>query len=211
MFTLLPSSGWWCGKLQGTASCHHLSAITMDENIANFTGITSASTRQAEQYLRLTDNNLEQAIQLFFEDPGLAPPSPQFQPTSSSAPIPQPQPRTRNYTDEQGVVHIASDDEEDEDLEMGEADDAPAQGPSRIAPHLEDDETMARRLQEEMYQSGGPDPAGVRAPMGRTTETLVGGDDDDMQAMMQEHFMRRQQPRTQGRTGISKYQMLIRH
>jgi hypothetical protein len=48
---------------------------------------------------------------------------------------------------------------------------------------------MARRLQEEMYGGGagdiGGDDEAVRAPMARTTETLVGpdldfGDEEDM-------------------------------
>ncbi|KAI5300954.1 hypothetical protein KEM55_003694 [Ascosphaera atra] len=49
----------------------------------------------------------------------------------------------------------------------------------------EDDEAMARRLQREMEAQARPrgrgalDEEGVRAPMARTTETLVGGDDDD--------------------------------
>lgn len=42
----------------------------MDDLIANFAAITAADTSIAEQYLRVSDNNLEQAIALFFENGG---------------------------------------------------------------------------------------------------------------------------------------------
>src|ERR1700712_540000 len=150
-----------------------------DEQVAQFTGITAATPSQAEQYLRLTEGNLEQAIQLFFEDPNLASfqaPSAaattQTQPTSSS------RPKRKAYTeDADGVVHVDSDD--DDDFEMSDAPD----GGGALRPDLDADEEMARRLQEEMYAGGRADPESVRAPMARTTETLVGGpgfDDADI-------------------------------
>ena len=53
-----------------------------EENVLNFVSITSCDPDKATQYLRLTDNNLEQAIQLFFDSPNL-----DFGPaTASSAP-----------------------------------------------------------------------------------------------------------------------------
>lgn len=80
---------------------------------------------------------------------------------------------------------------------------------------MEDDEAMARRLQEEMYGSGGGrsgggdfDEEGVRAPMARTTETLVGpggdwnDDENEMRAAIAEQMMARGQRRQQGRPGI---------
>ena len=67
---------------------------------------------------------------------------------------------------------------------------------------------MARRLQEELYAGGdiggGPAGDGVRAPIRRTTETLVGpgaygmSDDDDMRAAVLEQMRARQRPRPQG-------------
>lgn len=151
-----------------------------DELIANFTAITSATPERARQYLTLTDSNLEQAIQLFFDsdgaDMGAALPQ---QPAQSA-----PQPASRRYTeDNNGVVTIDSDDD--------------------MA--YEDDEAMARRLQQEAYGAqGGQDD--VRAPMARTTETLVGpgsswgpaGDDDGLDAAVHEQMMARQ------RRGLSK-------
>lgn len=145
-----------------------------DELIANFTAITEATPERARQYLTLTESNLEQAIQLYFDsngaDMGAA------MPQQSAAPAAQPASRRYNQ-DDNGVVTIDSDD-----------DDAP----------YEDDEAMARRLQQEAYGTAGGEED-VRAPMARTTETLVGpgstwvGDDgDDVDAAVQEQMMARQ-------------------
>jgi hypothetical protein len=163
-----------------------------DENVLNFCGITSCDPDKAAQYLRLTDGNLEQAIQLFFDSPGLADaPSAPSQPsaTASSA---------------QNPINVDSDD--DMDFDPAPQGTAP---PTRAPPALEDDEAMARRLQEEMYGGGASGGAGadeVRAPIGRRVETLVGpgsnwgpaDDEEDLDAMVQEQLARR---RT-GRAGI---------
>ncbi|KAI4728388.1 hypothetical protein E4T49_03747 [Aureobasidium sp. EXF-10728] len=153
-----------------------------DELIANFTAITSATPERARQYLTLTDNNLEQAIQLYFDsdgaDMGAAMPQQSAQPAA--------QPASHRYNqDDNGVVTIDSDD-----------DDAP----------YEDDEAMARRLQQEAYGTAGGEDE-VRAPMQRTTETLVGpgsrwaGDDeDDINAAVHEQMLARQ--RRANRPGI---------
>lgn len=77
------------------------------------------------------------------------------------------------------------------------------------------DEAMARRLQEEFYGTAGRsgeggaedivDEHGYRAPIGRTTETLVGPgsfdptDEDEMRAaVMEQMAARRQPPRHRG-------------
>ena len=151
-----------------------------DENIVNFVSITSCEPEKAAQYLRLTEGNFEQAIQLFFDSPNLdlggaaASAPPQTAPSASRNPI-----------------TIDSDDD------MSDFD--PAAHTSN-APAVEDDEAMARRLQEEMYGAGRPTgEEEVRAPMQRTTETLIGpgsnwgpaDDDDDVDAMVQEQLARR--------------------
>ena len=160
-----------------------------EESVLNFCSITSCDPDKAAQYLRLTDGNFEQAIQLFFDAPGL-----DFTPSAPSQPAPA--------ASAQNPINIDSDD----DMEF----DATPQGTSASAqtqPGIEDDEAMARRLQEEMYGGGGPGGAAVdevRAPMQRTTETLVGpgsnwgpaGDEDDIDALVQEQLARR-------RTGTS--------
>jgi hypothetical protein len=146
----------------------------MEEDILNFTSITDADPQKAAQYLRLTDGNLEQAIQLFFDSPNLdvgggSPPAQQpSHPAASTAHNP---------------IEIDSDEE------------MPDLGPGETT--AEDDEALARRLQEEMYGGLGPEPS-VRAPMARTTETLVGPnadyDQDDLDAMVAQQMAARRRP-----------------
>jgi hypothetical protein len=162
----------------------------MDDQIAQFSGITAATTSQAEQYLALTEGNLEQAIQLYFEDPSLATSTPAAPAATTAAASHQPaassRPKRKAYTeDDDGVVHVDSD--ESEDFDMGEAHEPPAADTNA-------DAEMARRLQEEMYSGGGTmDPDAVRAPMARTTETLIGPDldDDDISHMVQQQLLER--------------------
>jgi hypothetical protein len=183
----------------------------MDDLIAQFTAITGTNASKARPYLNLTDGNLEQAIQLFFEDPNLAvestsPPPP---PAPAPAPVSRPAPRSRTYhEDADGVVYVPSDsDGEEMDLDLDEEEEpvAEASAPaSAFVPNTEDDEAIARRLQEEMYGAAGREPEGVRAPIARTSETLVGpgatpwepNDDASMQAMIA-HQMRARQARQQ--------------
>lgn len=176
----------------------------MDDLIADFTAITSADPERAAQYLHLTDNNLEQAIQLFFDSPNLdLSGSAATHAPSASAPQPPPSARPQYAEDDDGVIRIDSDDEDPEFFGNQ------AQAPPRPAPAAaaqptfsntaEDDEAMARRLQEEMY--GGADQTadfGVRAPMARTTETLIGpsanwgSNSDDMSAAIAEQMRARE-------------------
>ena len=136
--------------------------------VAQFTEITSSSPELAIQYLQLTDFNIEQAMQLYFENGG-AP--------LTEEPEPQRAPRTSGREDESGVVHIDSDD----DVTVDESRSAPRSGPAPGST-FEDDAAMARRLQEELYggaqQNAQNEQDEVRAPMARTTETLVGPEDD---------------------------------
>ncbi|KAF2156966.1 hypothetical protein K461DRAFT_219975 [Myriangium duriaei CBS 260.36] len=173
----------------------------MDDLIAQFTSITDATPERAQQYLTLSDNNLEQAIQLFFDtggaDMGAAVPSQPSGTTVRSG---------RGYRENQdGSVTIESGDEDEMDTDVD-----PSRGGTNFH-SVEDDEAMARRLQEEAYGSGG---AGgefdeVRAPMARTTETLVGpdadwGGPDDMRAAIADQMAARQQRRN--RPGIFNQQ-----
>jgi len=155
----------------------------MDEDISNFVAITSCDPQKAAQYLGLTDNNLEQAIQLYFDSPNL-----DFGPTPASQ---QPPAQTSNANN---PIEIDSD-EDMSDFDHGNT-------PPTHHSNIEDDEAMARRLQEEMYGGGGAPDADVRAPMQRTTETLVGpganwGPQDseaDIEALVQEQLARRRAP-----------------
>ena len=214
----------------------------MDEDtIVQFASITGSSAALAAQYLRLADNNTEQAIGLFYANEG-ADLEPSSQPPhhSQTPPIPvastRPTERGQGYQDEEGVVHLDSDQE---DLEYSDNDDVEVTRQNRRKPlaaggptstlqtsssatppigqasvAVDDDEAMARRLQEEFYgaagRSGGSgaeivDEHGYRAPIGRTTETLVGQgsfdptDEEEMRAaVMGQMAARRQPPRHRG-------------
>lgn len=168
----------------------------MDENVANFVAITSADPQRATQYLQLADNNLEQAIQLFFDSPNLDVGSTQTAGGASTAPAES----SRGYEDDQGVVHIDSDDDFSEAVEAG------GQAPNAPQAGYEDDEAMARRMQEEMYGGGGPGGGmqDVRAPIARTTDTLVGPGADyvgggDINDLVAEQMLARQRRRPAGK------------
>jgi len=155
----------------------------MDEAIDSFVAFTGASAEVARRYLAFAENNPEQAVQLYFDSPDLAtaggaePPSPAV-PNSTR---PQAGAGQIGREDASGVVHIDSDDELMDVDDDSDDDLAKAAALSRAA-DIEDDEAMARRIQEEMYAGGDAggdvDADGVRAPIARRTETLVGGPDD---------------------------------
>ena len=204
----------------------------MDEAaFAQFVSITGASPATAGQYLQLAEGNLEGAIEIFYANDGAS----LEQSTQAPQPPPIPPPSTlppshrRDYQDDQGIVHI---DSEDEEQQISDEDDVHFTGqgqrravsrntsalqtpPIATPPHggvpqtMDDDEAMARRLQEEFY--GGAttvaangrgevlDEHGYRAPIGRTTETLVGpgtfdpSNPEEMRAAVMEQMMARRQ------------------
>jgi len=140
----------------------------MDDLLAQFTSITGAAPERAQQYLTLTDNNVEQAIQLYFESDGV----------DMGGSLPTPALRRE-------VIDLDSEDE-DENVRPNSS--------------IEDDEAMARRMQEELYGSagrGGAAEAEVRAPQARTAETLLGpgadwrDDPDEMNAAIAEQMAAR--------------------
>lgn len=160
----------------------------MDDQIAQFTAVTGANPEQAGQFLQLADNNIEQAITLYFEGGPLDLPGSASAPAAgSTAPIP-------GYReDDDGVVHIDSDS--DDIMETDARSSFPTGGGMS-------DEELARQLAQEDEQE-----QSIRAPIARTTETLVGpgadwgsAEPDDMRAAVEEQLMRRSQPRrNQGR------------
>ncbi|OWP05814.1 hypothetical protein B2J93_932 [Marssonina coronariae] len=179
-----------------------------DEAIEHFMGFTGASAEVARRYLGLTENNTEQAIQLFWDAPDLAsggdqdsqPPHPPI-PTAT---------RPQVHHDAEASTKTGSTNSNEEnlmDMDNDEDDDVNRAAAVGRAAEIDDDEALARRIQEEMYAggdaSGGFDADGVRAPIGRTTETLVGGPgvgyhgrDDQMEAALQQmQHMRRAQGR----------------
>jgi hypothetical protein len=171
------------------------------EEIDSFIAITGANRTAAEHMLELCGGELEQAIQLWFTDEDLqrslsnAGSSAAAASASHSSRPGRPQ---VGREDEQGVIHLDSDD----DVPMTEDDPDDADEAAAIARRAqeEEDAAMAKRMQEELYGSGpAAQEGGVRAPMARVTETLVGGfddpEDDDGHSAVLEQLRRRQQAR----------------
>ncbi|XWX02325.1 hypothetical protein V2A60_010362 [Cordyceps javanica] len=195
-----------------------------EENISSFAGITGSSTDVARGFLEVAGGDLERAVALFFENPelvsgmsaGLSGTS-----GSSRAPVATAPAATTSSTrtrggaareDSSGVIHIPSDDDE---MDYGYADsgaeethnddDVDGHQAAQLAANYaqeDEDAAMARRLQEELYQQGGGGAdAEVRAPIARTTETLVApesawGPDDDAALL---ESLRRRRPAARGR------------
>ncbi|MCJ1471849.1 hypothetical protein MMC13_000490 [Lambiella insularis] len=171
-----------------------------DDLVAHFVSITEAPADRAQQYLRISDGNIEQAVELYFSTGGVNLEGPPSTPAQTSQPPEEAQPSqhsTRQHPSSAGViVNLDSDEgegvEDDEDPvitgyrsrpggDSRSANRTPVRGtpPLPQPSFLEDeDAAMARRMQEEIYaggdMSGGLDAEGYRAPIARTRETLVG-------------------------------------
>lgn len=156
-----------------------------DDPVAQFMSITDANDTVAAGCLSMTEGDVMAAVNLFFENPDIARsfparPSSAAPASSSTAATSRAQgtssSRNLGRQDDQGVIHIDDDDDDDDDpipIDEDDEDDPDHSDLQRIAQES-DDAAMARRLQEEMYGGGGPPPADdVRAPIGRTTETLI--------------------------------------
>ncbi len=179
----------------------------MDEDIAQFVAITGASETVARQILDITDGDLSQAATLYFDNPGAfaqesvpGPAAAGAAPATSAsgglqhtqgAPASRPPARGR-------PIAVDSDDDEDGgDNPMAEYYEG-ANAHARTAQE-EADAAIAKRLQEELYaENTGAADDDVRAPIARTTETLVGpvpgygmGGGGDMDEAILEHIRRR--------------------
>jgi hypothetical protein len=195
-----------------------------EEGISMFAGITGASPEVARGFLEMAGGDVERAITLFFENPDLASGVGAGLSGSSSTPAPVGRQSNAAREDSSGVIHIPSDDEDhDMDYHDVESDDgndgghAAAVQAANTAQEAED-AAMAKRLQEELYQGsggagggaggggsggsgsgGGMDGEDVRAPIGRTTETLVApdpawGSSEGVDSAILEQLRRRRQP-----------------
>ncbi|KAK6350810.1 hypothetical protein TWF718_003996 [Orbilia javanica] len=211
-----------------------------EDLLAQFVSITqTSSVNKAETYLGLTEWNLEQAIELFFANDGADLSSSVGGPSASAsatAPPPPPAAPTTSTTHHQSsLAHqgrtssdaISIDDDEDSDMETARAIAAASEptardvggaGSSNAGGNVdiyEDDEAMARRLQEELYAEAGnnrsrntgsswrdEDVDGVRAPMARTTETLVGPGDDHIRRLVEHRNRTAGRPQGRGPVGI---------
>lgn len=197
-----------------------------EEAVAQFVSFTSSTPDQAMQYLRLTDGDIQQAIDLFYANDGNDLSGSAQAPPISPPQAPPPVRSQLGYEDSHGIVHLDSDSELSDD-EKPEATRknrsrpavSPRTRPSTHTPSImtpstgpvafDDDEAMAMRLQEEIYagaaarEAADADPDGPRAPIGRTTETLIGpgsfdsNNANEMRAAVLEQMRARQQPRRQ--------------
>lgn len=141
----------------------------MDDNIAQFIAITNVDPVKAQRYLQISENDLEQALTLFYEG-GIDVDGPELS-TSNTQP-------TATGTRPESPIPIDDDGDDDDDfkaaLEASKRGDEPgSSGPQAY----EDDEAIARRLQQEFDSQRRRTQDEIRAPMARTTETLVGPDD----------------------------------
>lgn len=178
----------------------------MEENISTFVAITGSGADVARGFLEMAGGDFERAVALFYENPdlvsgvGAAASQAQQAGTSSRGNI--------GREDESGVIHIDSDDDDmklDNDSDDDDTNMAVAQAAALA--QEEEDAAMAKRLQEELYSgtsgggAGGAGGAGdddVRAPIARTTETLVAPDptwgaDDDMGSHILDQLRRQRQ------------------
>lgn len=153
-----------------------------DDLVAQFVGITEASAVKAQQYLRISDGNMEQAVELYFSTGGVDLEGPSSStPAFTSDPPAEPSHHTRPSTqrptprNDAGVVNLDSDeeievlDDDDEDPVITgyrsrhtvEAPRSASRTPANATPpipqshqHEDEDAAMARRLQEEIYAGG---------------------------------------------------------
>src|ERR1700760_4434169 len=101
-----------------------------DTNISTFCAITETDPDRARQYLQLADGNVEQAEELFFNNPDLGG-------SAAAASAPPPAQLTRD-----DPITIDDDDEDVGDSDVQELGSRPVAGGE---PSVEDDEAMARR------------------------------------------------------------------
>lgn len=180
----------------------------MEENISTFVAITGSNADVARGFLEMGGGDFERAVALFYENPdlvsGVGAAANQSQQETSAASR-----GTIGRQDASGVIHIDSDDDDmnlDNDSDDDDANAAVAHAAALA--QEEEDAAMAKRLQEELYGASAGAGAGaaggddVRAPIARTTETLVApdptwGGDDDMGSHILDQLRRQRQ--VQGR------------
>lgn len=131
----------------------------MDDAISQMVAITNTTPERAQQYLQVTDGDIEQAVSLFFESGG-----------ADLGPAPSTTQSTTRITGSGNAQDPISIDDE----QVNDTPRTTNTGPSADPPEFEDDEAMARRLQQEMYGGSGGAEEPIRAPIARQTEVLAG-------------------------------------
>ena len=182
----------------------------MDEAVEQFVSFTAASEPVARGFLEMSGGDVMQAVQLFYEHPDLqssldaAPSLPASCPPAAAAAggsgTSQNRPITVDSDSDTGINVAGS-----EDSNAGDHDEHPEIVAIRRAQE-EEDARLAREMQEDLYKQSPADGQGVRAPIARTTETLVApsysgsshmaygdGDDEEVDRRMAEMERRRRQ------------------
>jgi UBX domain-containing protein 7 len=137
----------------------------MDEAIAQLVGITASTPDIARQYVQLADGDVNQAVQLYFENGGA-----DLAGNASAAPPPAPSSsRPTGAGNAQNPINLGDDDNISDDNDPEITGFRPQQ--QHAGAGVEDDEALARRLQEEMY---GDSEQTIRAPIARQSDTLLG-------------------------------------
>ncbi|KAL8737656.1 MAG: hypothetical protein Q9181_001470 [Wetmoreana brouardii] len=199
---------------------------TKPETARQYLGFTDGDVQQAIELFFANDG-------ADLDVPAPSNPSTSSLPPSVPDQSTRPQASQRGRQDSHGIVHIDSDSDPEYSeypansrSTSGRRQPIPAgrtgsslHTPSSSTPpthvstsRFDDDEAFARQLQQEMYGEAGMDsalgPDGVRAPIARTTETLIGPDSfdpddpEDVNAAVLQQIRARQRPRPRDRPGI---------
>ncbi|KAG5983385.1 hypothetical protein E4U55_000061 [Claviceps digitariae] len=162
----------------------------MDEAISTFVAITGATPEVGRGFIQLANGDFERAVGLYFENPELAS-GVGAEVSSESAASTSANPRSAGARrsnlgreDASGVIHISDDDNDammsdETDVDSDDEGQRAAVQQAAAMAQEEEDAAMAKRLQEELYSGGPGGRTGlddVRAPIARTTETLVAPD-----------------------------------
>lgn len=174
-----------------------------NSQIEELKAIINCSDDAAATLLQIANGDLMQAMNLYFDNPDIV---------NSVRAAPASRSNQARGTSSGNAIQIDSDDEGD-DVQVLDSDDDMSFGNEDAAAvarnaQEEEDAAMAKRLQEELYGGGGAGGQGasggddVRAPIARTTETLMapsygyGEDDMDNAAAVMEQLRRRQHRRS---------------
>ena len=143
--------------------------MDMDEAISQLVSITACTPEIARQYVQLADGDTNQAVQLFFENGGADLAANESSSRRPPPPIPSSS-RPPGTGDAQNPISLGDDDNVSDDNDPEVTGYRPARQDAGAG--VEDDEAMARRLQEEMYGNSEEQP--IRAPIARQSDTLLG-------------------------------------
>ena len=142
---------------------------SLDDAIAQVVAVTNTSPERAAQYVQLADGDPDQAVTLFFENDGAdlaggsASPAVTRPPQSATY-------QSRGYDPSHPIDVDESNAYGPEDPQIIDQREMSSRSQEDT---FDEDARLAQRLQEEAYGESGQD-TGVRAPIARQAETLLG-------------------------------------